>query len=139
MSHDLSAGLLRELRDAEVESVVFVRDYVQFTFWLPDCSPRLTLYAWPTIRSVDGLRRSFGDAGYRDELCRLLYRVVAGTDEQPESGLVLAFDSGQALMVRPARSDLFGPEIGILQMNDDGQQRMVWRPGETPFAEDHWA
>ena len=41
--------LLFDLVGAEVESIVFVRDYLQVTLYLPESSPRLTCYAWPAV------------------------------------------------------------------------------------------
>ena len=136
---DYDGTSLQQLVGAEVESVVFVRDYLQITLYLPDCSPRLTFNVWPTLRSSDGVSRCLGDAGYRDELCRLIDSFVAGTEERPDSGLVLHFDADQSLIVRPAWSDLAGPEIAMLQMNDDQKRWMVWRPGEYPFESERWA
>ena len=79
-----------------------------------------------------------GDAGYRDELCRLINRFIAEMEKRPESGLELIFETGEMLVVRPAWSDLSGPEIAILDMNDQARRWMMWRPGEHPFESDRW-
>jgi hypothetical protein len=135
---DYDGSSLGQLVGAEVESVIFVRDYLQITLYLTNCSPRLTFNVWPAMRSADGEWRGFGDAGYRDELCRLIDGYVADAEERPEAGLVLNFASGQSLVVRPAWSDLDGPEIAELNMNDAKRTWMVWRPGEFPFETDRW-
>lgn len=128
--------LLFDLVGAEVESIVFVRDYLQITLYLPKSSPRLTFYAWPDVTTPGGAARSFGDPGYRDELCSLIGRRIAGATAGSETGLTLHFDADTSITIKPPWRELTGPEIAMLQMNDPTQRWEVWRPGEPPFEAD---
>ena len=129
-------SLLIDLVGAEVESIVFVRDYLQITFYLPRSSPRLSCYAWPAVLTSGSRARSLGDAGYRDDLCSLIGRWVTGSSASSATGLTLDFDADTALTLRPAWAELTGPEIAMLQMNDPSQRCEVWRSGEPPFESD---
>ena len=126
-------SLLGELVSAEVESVVFVMDYLQLTMWLPESSPTLTCFAWPVISAPDGVTCTYGDPGYRDGLCALITGHVVATESSTNAGLVLHFGGGEALALRPTEAELEAPEVAMLQMNNDARTWMVWRPGEHPY------
>jgi len=130
---------LPRLPGAEVESVVFVRDYLQLTLYLPESSPILTCFGWPIVEAGDGVSRSLGDSGYRDALCALIGRLVVACEERAETGVKIEFEGDWSLALRPAWSELDGAEIAMLQMNDEEHAWDVWRPGEPPFEADHWA
>jgi len=100
--------LLFDLVGAEVESIVFVRDYLQVTLYLPESSPRLTCYAWPAVTPPGSAARSLGDAGYRDALCALIGRRVAGASAGSKTGLILHFDADTSLTIRPGLARVDG-------------------------------
>jgi hypothetical protein len=132
----IGESLLINLVGAEVESIVFIRDYLQVTLYLPESSPRLTYYVWPAVTTPGIAAGSVGNPGYRDELCALIGRLVVGASVGSKTGLTLHFDADASLTIRPAWSELRGPEIAMLQMNDALQRWEVWRPGEPPFESD---
>ena len=120
----------------KVESVVFVMDYLQITLWGPASSPCLSFYVWPRVMTF-GEVREFGDQGYRDALCHLIGRWVTAATETPTDGLALRFDD-DSVVINPGPSDLSGPEIAMLNLNDPEGTWEVWRPGEGPFADRDW-
>ena len=131
-----TATLFASLVDHKIESVVFVMDYAQITLWGPESSPRLSFDVWPRLNTF-GEVRVFGDQGYRDALCGLIGRSVTAASESQTDGLVLRFDS-DSVSVNPEPSDLSGPEIAMLSMNDTDGTWAIWRPGEGPFAGRDW-
>jgi hypothetical protein len=74
-----------------------------------------------------------GQVGYGDALRRLIPLVVRQTREETGTGLRIEFDDA-AIVVHPARDDLVGPEIALLQGFEDGAW-MCWRPGEESFED----
>lgn len=134
------AGLLDELVGSEVESVVFVRDYLQLALFLPEGNPILSLYVWPVLASPEVVTHSVGAHahGYRDALRALINHRVVGAEAREETGLLLSIDTSWSLVVRPAWYELRGPEIGMRQINDQAGRWHVRRRGEAPFETDHW-
>lgn len=127
---------LARLLGEELSSVIFVGDYAQFDF----NGPRLTAFVWPHVASVDGptgQQRRFGDEGYRDALCGFIGRTVTEASDSPEIGVVIRFDE-DALVINPDPDELQGPEIAMLQMNDENGTWDIWRPGEGSFADRGW-
>lgn len=116
--------MLIELVQAELASVVFVRDHVQLDF----DGPRFTFWVWPRVQIPTGTYDE-GDPGYRDALCSLINARVIATNESSEIGIHLDFNSG-SLGVGP-NPTLVGPEIAMLQMPDGPWA--IWRPGEDTF------
>lgn len=125
--HAQQDSLLASLRGLELESVVFVRDYVQLDFG----GPRLTCFSWPAI-GRDGSTLRIEDVGYRDALCAFINETVVSTDDAVGIGLVLGFESG-LLSIHPT-IDEAGPEIAMLSGFDD-ERWDVWRPGEYTFVD----
>jgi hypothetical protein len=84
-----------------------------------------------------GERKVLGDVGYRDVLVGLIGRHITGVADTPEEGVVLRFDH-DAVVINPEGSDLQGPEIAMLQMNDEEHAWDIWRPGEGSFTDRDW-
>ena len=124
-----SSALLPELVTETLSSVVFVADYVQFDF----NGPRLSCFVWPVVR-VDGHELRFGEPGYRDALCSLLLRDVTEATDTPEHGIVVTFGADE-LRLKPSAGELLGPEIAMLQMNNEARDWDIWRPGEGSFED----
>jgi hypothetical protein len=128
-AEDDATPLLERLVGETLASVIFVRDYAQFDF----DGPRLSTFVWPLV-TVAGHQKRTGDPGYRDALVSLIGRDVTGAQDTPATGLVV-FLGDAALTVKPGAGDLQGPEVAMLQMNDDSGAWDVWRPGEGSFVE----
>jgi len=128
-------SVLRNLIGESLSSVVFVMDYLQLDF----NGTRLSSYVWP--KSVIGSTvRSFGEDGYRDQLCAFIDHEVCDTDETVERGLEVRFDLG-AIVIDPALEDLTGPEIAVLHVYappGEISPWSVWRPGEDIFDRPGW-
>lgn len=132
----MSDSLLTALAREELGSVVFVRDYLQLDF----STARFAVFVWPTVRADDVVHRP-GDPGYRDALCALIGRQVTATGESVETGLVIQFGSAE-LVTNPDPSELCGPEIAMLTVDEGPFQAAgwaVWRPGEDTFAGPAWS
>ena len=71
--------------------------------------------------------------GQLDNLRGLIPGTVRQTREETGVGLRIEFDGG-AIVVRPSRDDLVGPEIALLQGFED-RHWMCWRPGEESFED----
>ena len=132
----VSDSLPTALVGEQLESVVFVMDYLQLDFG----AARFSAYVWPTV-VVGDVRTTFGDPGYRDALCAFIAHEVVSVEESHEAGLEVRFERG-TIVVNPATTDLTGPEIALLQVAE-GPTRdeawMVWRPGEDVFAGRDWS
>jgi len=130
---DAAVPFLGRLVTKTLSSVIFVGDYVQFDF----NGPRLSAFVWPQVDAA-GQTSRFGDPGYRDALVSLISRDVTEVEDSPTHGLVLMFGGDAALMINPELDDLQGPEIAMLQMNDDEGAWEIWRPGEGSFTDRDW-
>jgi hypothetical protein len=108
---------------------VFVRTICKDT-----SGPRLSLFVWPTVEA-DGASATLRDAGFRDMLCGLIGRAVPDARATAEHGIVIDSDADRVI-VRPARDDVSGPEIAMLQLDDEGLRWNIWRPGEGVFTHD---
>ena len=116
--------LLADLIGEELESVTFVRDYVQLGF----NNPGINLYVWPFIHSGDlALKRP--DVGYTDALIGLINSRLAGVDELLDQGLVFDFDDGTRLAVPLDGTGLVGPEVAMYT-DPRSQEIVVWHPNE---------
>ena len=123
-----SSRLLPELVTKTLSCVAFVADYLQLNF----NGPRLSCYAWPVV-VADEQPLHFGDSGYRDALCSLLMREVTAASDTVDRGISLAFGDSE-VRLKPSLDELVGPEIAMLQMNNEAREWEVWRPGEGSFA-----
>ncbi|MFI7650288.1 hypothetical protein ACIBTZ_30035 [Micromonospora sp. NPDC049460] len=122
------------LVEEQLESVVFVRDYLQLDFG----DARFTAYVWPAV-TVGNTVLEFGEPGYRDALCAFISQEVTAVSESPECGLVIRFASGE-IVTNPKPSDLDGPEIAQFEVYDPVCPLLgVWRPGEDIFAGLDWS
>jgi hypothetical protein len=125
-------SLLETLIGEDLGSVIFLGGYVQLDF----NGPRLSAFVWPRVDAF-GMSWTFGDSGYRDSLCGFIGRMVTAVADTPEDGIVIRFDS-DALTIKPVGFELQGPEIAMLQMNDESRRWDIWRPGEGSFTHGDW-
>jgi hypothetical protein len=121
-------GLLSRLVGQNLNSVVFLKWYLQLTF----DGPQLNCDVWPKV-GVGAGELEYGHPGYRDAICSLLACPVLATHEETGVGLVLEFEAG-TVRIHPEREELDGPEIALLAGFDDGAW-MCWRPGEDSFED----
>lgn len=132
----VSDSLLGALVEEQLESVVFVMDYLQLDFGIA----RFTNYVWPTV-AIGEVTIAFGHAGYRDALCAFIAQEVLSVEESHAAGLVIRFGLGE-IITNPTAIDLHGPEIAQLKVCEGPFQQagwMVWRPGEDVFAGRDWS
>lgn len=132
MTDSLLAALVQE----ELESVVFVRDYLQLDFG----TARFSAYVWPIVRG-DTVEHRLGDPSYRDALCALISSQVTATEESTQTGLVIAFGATK-LVTHSGPAELRGPEIALLAVSEgpfQGAALEVWRAGEGIFSGPGWS
>ncbi len=103
---------------AEIEAVVFVRDYVQLQLFKPSASFGLTFVSDPVVsRPGQTLKKS--NDGWRDALCALIGKTIRTASV--ESG-GLSLDLGGNTLNVPFDGQ-FGPESARL---DVGDRWWVW-------------
>lgn len=126
--------LLSRLVGYSLNTVLFSYGYVRFLFDKEYCpsKPFLTCDEPPVL--VTGTARyTEAEVGWADALRTLIGQSVTATREQTGIGLRVEFPDA-ALHLHPAREELQGPEIALLDGFDD-RQWMVWRPGEESFED----
>jgi hypothetical protein len=145
VSIDRSESLLRALVGSELSSVTFVQDYLQLVFQpstlgnpepgvlLPPMAGAfgtLSAFTLPKLK-MDGRDLGPGQPGYRDGLVDQIGRRVTDAYEH-EMSLLLEFDNGRGLTLSLREDDLEGVSVesAMLQLDDDAESWMVWRPGD---------
>ncbi len=120
---------LREIFAVEwLNSVIFVMDYVQFTF----NGPILSAFTWPAIENA-GEMLLWDDAGYRDALCALITHHAVDVRIRRDESLTLTFDTGAMLRVSLRAEELRGrsAETAMFNVNlPDDKRWWVFRPGD---------
>ncbi|NQX57953.1 hypothetical protein [Paenibacillus qinlingensis] len=86
---------------AELYSVTFVRDYVQFGFHCETDDACLTAYVLPKV-TLRGMEYQYDNIGYRDALCGLINQVVENVLTEGEMSLKVVFLGKDELLVRPS-------------------------------------
>jgi hypothetical protein len=114
---------LAELIGRELDSVWFVKDYVQLRF----DEPPINLYVMPGIHLADSVKRP-GDPGYADLLVGQIGAKLSGVDEWLDLGLVLDLDSGARLAVSLELAPF--PEVAEFSGTAGG---WIWTGGEPPW------
>jgi hypothetical protein len=121
--------ILRDIFAREwLNSVVFVMDYVQFTF----NGPTLTAVVAPTIE-ISGCVLRWGDPGFRDALCDQIAHSVVEANVWKGDNVELTFDTGAIMRISLRVDDLVGsnPESAIFMANLPSDKRwFVLRPGD---------
>jgi hypothetical protein len=107
-------SLLSRLVGTELNQVIFVMDYMQIGFQDGNSSPILNCYVWPVLRLPAAVYRE-PDLGYADALRSLITRTVTTATEARGTGLSIGFSGESSIVLDPARADLVGPEIALLQ------------------------
>ncbi len=111
-----------------LNSVVFVMDYVQFTF----NGPILSAFVRPTIE-VGGAVLRWRDWGYRDALCEQITHLIVETNVWKDGDLEMTFDTGAILRISLRAEDLEGynVESAMFSANrPDDKRWIVLRPGD---------
>jgi len=85
---------LQVLLGEQLSSVEFVQDYLQ----LHSDGPTVTLFVWPIVEFA-GREVHFGDATYRDELCKRISRKISEVAVAIEKSIVFSFEDGISLRV----------------------------------------
>ncbi|WP_409271440.1 hypothetical protein V1499_18335 [Neobacillus sp. SCS-31] len=109
--------MIRELEKAEVSSVIFIRDYLQFFFEGERGSGMLTAYVMPHL-FVTGRRFDSTVPGYRDSLCSFISRKVKRS-EMEEWKIKLVFDNDDRLEIPLQEADSLGMEAAMLRFDNE--------------------
>ena len=109
--------MIRELEKAEVSSVIFMRDYLQFFFEGERVSGMLTAYVMPQLL-VTGRKLDSSVPGYRDSLCSFISRKVKRS-EMEEWKIRLVFDNDDRLEIPLQEADAKGVEAAMLRFEDE--------------------
>jgi hypothetical protein len=93
----------------KLSSVTFVMDYLQIDF----DGNQFTFYIWPVVTS-DKIKYQFGDLFYRDKLCSLIAKVVAGVIIKDNEVFEIHFENNDELTLSldPTNPDIV-TEIAI--------------------------
>ncbi len=105
---------INELVGRELGSVVFVRDYVQFSF----DGPCLTALILPVFMTAAGAVFP-GTAGWRDGLCSAIGIPVASVRFTDGEDLCIEFANSRCIVIPLREQDYIGPEA-INYHADDG-------------------
>ena len=111
----------------ELNSVVFVMDYVQFTF----NGPWMTLYIWPEVFVPAGAQLSqgsyaYGDPGYRDAMCLQIGETVETVTAEEGIALEIKFENGTIFRTSLREEDFEGPEAVNFSSGVLGEPLMVF-------------
>ncbi|CEG28676.1 hypothetical protein [Bacillus sp. B-jedd] len=109
--------MIRELEKAEVSSVIFMRDYLQFFFEGEQGSGMLTAYVMPQL-IVTGKSFDSTVPGYRDSLCSFISRRVKRS-EMVEWNIRLIFDNDDRLEIPLQEADAKGMEAAMLRFDNE--------------------
>ncbi|MDQ2761439.1 MAG: hypothetical protein M3Y17_13710 [Actinomycetota bacterium] len=130
---DGNASLSR-LRGGDVDTVSFVRNYVEFRI---DCNVLRALVP-PEIQLADGRRFKFPAPGSRDALCSLINATVesaieVGTVDSDDWRIEVRTDSGELLIIS-LTDDPGGPESAHLVPADaagrlEVARMFIWQLG----------
>jgi hypothetical protein len=116
---EFEKSILEELKGREVSAVTFVRDYLQLHF----DGPYLNLFVWPQVLK-NGTTFDLNNPRYKDALCGLIGKSVAGIFEETGKTLRLFFVDGSVAEASLLFKDRRGPEAAVFQ-NGKGEFR-VW-------------
>jgi hypothetical protein len=97
---------LQFLIGEQLSSVEFVQDYVQLRF----NGPCLTVYCSLHQITKDDLTKTWGEAGYCDELCRLTALSIEQVRIEPSECLAITFDDGSIWSMSLRDEHYRGPE-----------------------------
>lgn len=114
--------LINALENAEVCSVIFIRDYLQFYFEGEQNNATLTLYSMP-ISVVNGQYFDSSILGYRDCLCSFINHQVRTLEIKSGQYLKITFDHGDKLEVSLKKEDCIGQEAAMLRVEN---QIAIW-------------
>jgi hypothetical protein len=112
----------KALENAEVCSVIFIRDYLQLYFEGEQTNGTLTSYTFPLL-SVDGDLYESGTAGYRDALCTFINHKLKDFNVNSGQNIILHFDNDDWLEVSLKKEGLNGLEAAMLRIEN---QINVW-------------
>jgi hypothetical protein len=107
------ADAIGKLVGHALSSVEFVADYVQLRF----DGPTLTAYTPPTLR-CGSERHIWGQAGYRDALCRQIGCRVERTAVEHDQ-VSIAFEGRAMVLISLRDNDYRGPEALQFSLDKD--------------------
>lgn len=98
-------SLQKNLVGRQLSSVEFVMDYLQLRF----DGVTLTILT-PIDVYKNGGKNSFGEPGFRDELCSLITRKVISTELKLGEIVKIDFDGNASIQISLQEKDYTGPE-----------------------------
>jgi hypothetical protein len=99
----------------QLSSVEFVQDYLQLRF----DGPCLTAVTHPRVR-VGQLSLEWGKAGYRDQVCDRIGKVVTGAVISEGQEVCLEFDDGAYIIISLSPDDYRAAEAVTFDNGDQG-------------------
>jgi hypothetical protein len=114
--------LIETLEHAEVCSVIFIRDYIQFYFEGEENTGTLTTYSLP-VAIVGGTYFAMGTSGYRDALCSFINLQVKRFEIIKGQKITITFENEDRLEVSLKKEDSNGFEAAMLRIEN---QIAVW-------------
>jgi hypothetical protein len=103
----------------ELNSVVFIRDYLQLHFE----GSGLTVLVWPAIKVGENWTR-WGMPGYRDKLCERIGKVVRAASVIEGQEIRIEFDDDSMITVSLKPEDRYIDEAAIF--NNGPEEIWVW-------------
>ncbi|WP_144855318.1 hypothetical protein [Paenibacillus cremeus] len=88
---------IETLKNSELSSVIFIRDYLQFVFE-GEQTATLTAYTLP-LTFVGGRKYNSHTVGYRDALVSLINQVVKESVVQDGHAISIIFDNGDGVEI----------------------------------------
>jgi hypothetical protein len=95
---------IEKLISAELYSVTFVRDYIQFSFHCDKNDACLTAHSLPSV-TLNDVDYSFETNGYRDALCSLINQIVKDIKMQDNDSINVIFEGDDVLSICPTQRE----------------------------------
>ena len=114
--------MLHILKNPEVSSVVFIRDYLQIFFEGQRANGVLTTYSFPSS-IIDGKIFNPSIGGYRDSLCSFINHQVKNMEIINKEKIIIIFDNDNRLEVPLKERKQGAYESAMLRIDN---QISVW-------------
>lgn len=114
--------LIETLEHAEVCSVIFIRDYIQFYFEGEENNGTLTTYSLP-VAIANGTYFTIDTPGYRDALCSFINLQVRRFEILKGNKITITLENEDRIEVSLKKEDSNGFEAAMLRIEN---QIAVW-------------
>jgi hypothetical protein len=120
--------IIKAIKEFELSSVIFIRDYLQFKFEGDTDDAILTTFTLPTLL-LNGTIYNHHSIGWRDALCSLINNVVKEAMEEDEHSIKITFEDNSILEISLREEDNDGPEAAMLSF-ENSEEWEVWQIGK---------